>query len=267
MINRHSSRIKTMQALYSYERSEGALRSTIEKYLSKSVFAVKDQYLYLLLLAREACNLVEVYADIKATKYLPSEKDKNFSTKLLSNTLIQYLNHDNEFQKAIEKSHLQHFLDETILKSIYQKLIKSDIYNLYLNNNKDFDFEEDRKIMYFLFDEIILKDEITLEHFEDVFATWEDDAYYVVQAVREVIKKSKTELKLHIEKDTLIEKFKELDEFSVALFNKTINNKKDQLEIVKPYLQNWDIDRIANVDFFASKNGSDRIIRISFDTL
>ncbi len=87
-----------------------------------------------------------------------------------------------------------------------------------------------------------------MEYIEETFPTWDDDAFFVVSAVREVIKKSKSELKLHIEKETLQEKFKELTQFGNELYKQTNANREEQLEIIKPYLQNWEAERLANVD-------------------
>ena len=62
------------------------------------------------------------------------------------------------------------------------------------------------------------------------------------------IQKSKNELKLHLEKGNLKDKFKELTQFGIDLFNETINHKKEHQKLIEPKLRNWEADRLAVVD-------------------
>jgi len=237
-----------MQAIYGYERSDSENFNIYQKQLTESINGVKNIYLYMLLQIREIANVTETISQIKHNKYLPTEEDKNFNTKILSNTLIQYLNHDKEFLRAVESSKVSFLIDEILTRNLYDKLIDSSAYYAYTHSNKEFDFEEDKSIIQFIFEHLVIENPLSMEYIEETFPTWDDDAYYVVSAVREVIKKSKSELKLHIEKETLQEKFKELNLFGTELYKQTIEHKDDQLDIIKPYLQNWDADRLANVD-------------------
>lgn len=248
MISRRSIRIKVMQAVYGLERSEGAQINAFEKSLQNSIKSVKDLYLFLLLSVREVANKVEDVAKIKASKHLPTEADKLYSTKLLSNTLIQYLNFDAEFNKEVLSSGLSKFIDDDLNRNFYKKLEASVAYNTYIDSEEEFSFEADRAIICHLFDEILLADDLFLQHIEEVFPSWEDDAEFIVVAVREVFKKSKSELKLHIEKETLQDKFEELSLFGANLFKKTIEGKEEMLSRIEPYLKNWEMDRIAVLD-------------------
>lgn len=248
MISRRSIRIKVMQAVYGYERTENANPETFIKSLKDNIHSVKKLYLFLLLSVREIANMVEEEARIKAGKFLPTEQDKNFSTKLLSNTLIQYLNHDKEFNKEITSSGLLDQLDENIKKTVYRKLTASPEYLAYINHPQEFDFEQDKKIVSHIFNELVLSDELFLQQIEDVFPSWEDDAEFVVEAVREVFKKSKHELRLHIEKETTLEKFEELITFGIDLFNSVIAARQKHSEMITPYLRNWEMDRVAVLD-------------------
>lgn len=248
MISRHSARIKAMQAIYGYERSEFEKFELYQKQLSDSISGVKNIYLYILLQIREVANITETIRDIKHNKYLPTVDDINFNTKILSNTFIQYLNHDKEFLKSVDATKVSYHIDDTITRKLYDILIDSKAYQKYIHSEKEFDFEEDKSIIQYIFESLIIGESISMEYIEETFPTWDDDAFFVVSAVREVIKKSKSELKLHIEKETLQEKFKELTQFGNELYKQTNANREEQLEIIKPYLQNWEAERLANVD-------------------
>ncbi|MCO5231494.1 MAG: transcription antitermination factor NusB [Chitinophagales bacterium] len=248
MISRRSVRVKVMQAVYGYERSEDALPATFRKSLQANIHSVKDLYLYLLLAIREVANEVDTVAKIKASKHLPTQEDINFSTKILSNFFILNLNNDEEFLKALKKSDIPNQLDEVIKGHLYKSMVESPEYIKYIDAETEFDFEQDRKIMSFLLNDILLSNELFLEHIEEVFPSWEDDAEFVVSAVREVFKKSKDTLKLHIGKNSVKGKILELSEFADRLFEKVIQSKDDLTIEIEPYLKNWDLERIAVVD-------------------
>jgi N utilization substance protein B len=248
MITRRSVRIKAMQYIYAYETTDASQISLFQGYLEKSILSVKDQYLFLLLTISEIANFVEKDAKIKASKYLKNEKDKNFNTKFLSNMLIQYLHHDAEFSLEIKNASIHALIDEDNIRHLYKKLSESDTYQTYLNNGTEFNAEEDRNIVAFLLNNIILEDEVFTQNMEEHFTNWMDDAEYVVEAVHEVIFKSKSKLKLHLDKGSLKDKFKEINQFGIDLFNETVSNKKEHNQLIEPKLKNWDSDRLAVVD-------------------
>lgn len=248
MISRRSVRVKVMQAVYGYERSEDALPATFRKSLQANIHSVKDLYIYLLYSIREVANEVEVVARIKASKYLPTEEDKNFSTKLLSNFFIQSLNLSEEFQKELKKTALADQFEEAIRQHLYKNLSESSEYKAYLDTDREFDVEQDRKIIDFLFNDILLSNEMFLEHIEEVFPSWEDDAEFVVGAVRENIKKSKDSVKLQLDKNSVKGKLLELSEFADKLFEKVVQSKETLTEEIEPYLKNWEMERIAVLD-------------------
>ena len=237
-----------MQYIYAYETTASAPASQFQNFLEKSILSVKDQYLYLLLCIREIANFVETDAKIKAGKHLKNDKDKNFSTKLLSNVLVQYLNNDKEFNIELKNASIASLLDDDNIRQLYKKLTESEAYVDYLTNGTEFNVEADKSIITFLLNNLILEDENFTTNMEELFTNWMDDAEFVVEAVHEVIQKSKNELKLHLEKGNLKDKFKELTQFVIDLFNETINNKKAHYKLIEPKLKNWETDRLAIID-------------------
>lgn len=237
-----------MQYLYAFETTQQLPASHFINYLEKSILSVKDQYLYLLLTIREIANFVEKDAKIKASKHIKNDSDKNFNTKLLSNVIVQYLNNDKEFQLEIKNAKTVSLLDEDEIRRLYKIFTETKEYSEYLNNGTEFNVEEDKAVISFLLNNIIIEDEIFTTNIEELFTNWQDDAEYVVEAVQEVIQKSKNELKLHLEKGNLKDKFKELTQFGIDLFNETVNHKKEHQQLIEPKLKNWEADRLAVID-------------------
>lgn len=248
MISRRSVRIKTMQVIYAYERSENVPVYHFDNLLEKNILSTQGLYLYMLLIIREVANFVETESIVKAKKLLPTTEDKNFNTKLLSNLLIQYLNHDEEYREAIKKDNLVKYIDEVIIRKLFKQLVESEAYEAYLANTGEFDYEVDRKLISYLFEEIMLTDEVFISHLEEEWPVWDDDAELVVSAVRDVIRKSKHELKLQLQKHNLKEKFTELLDFSAKLFHKVLENKEEHEVLIAEKLRNWEADRLAILD-------------------
>ena len=237
-----------MQYVYAYETTDASQLSLFQGYLEKSILSVKDQYLFLLHTISEVAGFVERDAKIKASKHIKSDNDKNFNTKLLSNIFVQYLHNDVEFATEIKNASIQNLSDEDNIRSLYKKLTDSEQYQAYLNNGLEFNADEDKSIVFFLLNNLILEDESFMQNMEEHFTNWMDDAEYVVEAVHEVIHKSKSKLKLHIDKGSLKDKFKELTQFGIDLFNETVRHKKEHQKMVEPKLKNWETDRLAIID-------------------
>ncbi|HUM51447.1 MAG TPA: transcription antitermination factor NusB [Chitinophagales bacterium] len=248
MITRRSVRIKAMQYIYACETANSADIKHFEQNLQKSIFSVKDQYLYLLLFIREIANFAEKDAQIKSSKHLKSNDDKLVNTKLLSNFLIQFLNNDAPFLKEIKALNILSLIDEEDVRRLYKKMLEAPQYQHYLNNGKEFDIDEDRKIVLFMLNELLFEDDTFIDHSDEIFINWNDDAEFVVEAVTDIIQKSKHELKLHLNRQHLKEKMAELSQFGIDLFRETVEHKKENYKLIEPRLKNWDSDRLATVD-------------------
>ena len=248
MITRRSVRIKAMQYIYACETANSADIKHFEQNLQKSIFSVKDQYLYLLLFIREIANFAEKDAQIKSSKHLKSNDDKLLNTKLLSNFLIQFLNNDAPFLKEIKALNILSLIDEEDVRRLYKKMLDAPQYQHYLNNGKEFDIDEDRKIVLFMLNELLFEDDTFIDHSDEIFINWNDDAEFVVEAVTDIIQKSKHELKLHLNRQHLKEKMAELSQFGIDLFRETVEHKKENYKLIEPRLKNWDSDRLATVD-------------------
>lgn len=248
MITRRSVRIKAMQYVYAYETTDASQISQILGNLEKSILSVKDQYLFLLFTISEVAYFIEKIAKVKATKHIRTDIDKSFSTKFLSNIIIQYLHNDADFALELKNASIHTLQDEDNIRQLYNKFIASSEYEAYLHNGTEFSIEEDKKIVAFLLNNIILEDVIFTQNMEEHFTNWMDDAEYVVEAVHEVIYKSKSKLKLHLDKGSLKDKFKEINQFGIDLFNETVSHKKEHQKLIEPKLKNWETDRLASID-------------------
>ncbi|MCO5248440.1 MAG: transcription antitermination factor NusB [Chitinophagales bacterium] len=244
-----------MQAVYAYERSEDALPSTFKKQLQKSIDSADALYTYFLYCIREVVNKVDKVSGIKASKFLPTDEDKNYSTKILSNYFIHLLNTDEAYQKSLKATGLSHQLDgNPIVHQLYKQMVATDFYREYIDNEST-NIKDEKKIIELIINNILLSNELFEGHLDEVFPSWEEDAAFVLDEIKELIKKSKTELKLHTDKASTKNKIDELLDFSTKLFDKVLYYKEIHVEEIEPYLKNWDIERISVVDMIIIRMG------------
>ncbi len=255
MISRRSVRVKVMQAIYSYECSEDALPATFLKRLQSNINSVNNLYLFILLVIREIADEVRVNHEIKSSKYLPTEEDLTYSTKLLSNPFILRLNNDEVFKKELRKSGVFQFLSKEMIQQLYETMYQSPEYQNYTTSGLEFDESESRDIVKFILNNVMLSDEAFFEYIEECFPSWEDDAEMVVMAVRELIHKSGKSFQLHTVKPVVQGKMLELREFGEKLFGKVISLKELHTMEIENYLKNWEVERIAVLDLILIRMG------------
>ncbi|MCB9033780.1 MAG: transcription antitermination factor NusB [Chitinophagales bacterium] len=248
MITRRSVRVKCMQQIYSYELLDEQNINQYREKLLKNTYIVYEQYLFILNYIKYIANYTEEAAKKKAAKYIKSEEDKNFSTKILSNILVQYLNNDKVFIEQSKKYNIDRYINDDLVFDMYNQFVASSAYKDYVNDASEFNLEQDKKIINYLYEDILLSSEQFIHAVEENFINWTDDALLVVDAIKEVIVKSNDHLKLHFGNKKVKEKLEEIANFGAELFTKTIEHKAAHLQLIEPKLKNWDTERLATLD-------------------
>ncbi|MEZ4878892.1 MAG: transcription antitermination factor NusB [Chitinophagales bacterium] len=237
-----------MQQIYSYELLDEQNINQYREKLLKNTYIVYEQYLFILNYIKYIANYTEEAAKKKAAKYIKSEEDKNFSTKILSNILVQYLNNDKVFIEQSKKYNIDRYINDDLVFDMYNQFVASSAYKDYVNDASEFNLEQDKKIINYLYEDILLSSEQFIHAVEENFINWTDDALLVVDAIKEVIVKSNDHLKLHFGNKKVKEKLEEIANFGAELFTKTIEHKAAHLQLIEPKLKNWDTERLATLD-------------------
>ena len=82
-------------------------------------------------------------------------------------------------------------VNEDWIKKIFQQLQQSDLYKTYIKK-KDRELKYDKKIMLFIWEQLMLKDEALLEHFSDELNGWDDDKDMIFMLVENFFKHNST---------------------------------------------------------------------------
>lgn len=248
MIKRRSVRIKVLQALYGFEHSDALPLSHFIKQLEERIRSVSDLYYFNLAVIQHLARLVEQDADNRKTKFLKTDEDTSFNTKLTSNTFIKLLDHSDDFNRAVSEADILDQLDDALFAKWYTKLQGSADYKAYLKDDREFDVQSDLKLIRNIYDEIFLEDEDYHNYVEDLWNNWIDDADIVTANVRQTIEKSKSVLKLSTDREQYQAKTDELVAFATELLEHGVRDKDYHISLISSKLNNWDIDRLASTD-------------------
>ena len=237
-----------MQLLYMMDACKGdsnTKNSVVE--LQKGFESTRELLVYLIYFITEVAKYAETDALKKASKHLPSADDLNVNTKLSGNQLLWQIVEDPSFVKAVEKVKPQKMLDAAILKRIYNKLVESNEYQLYINT-KSRDKNNEKEILRFIFAEILLPDDVFTSNLEELFSNWDDDCDMVEQLVNNYLSKPSG---YNFQEIISPDKW----EFAKSLLITTHEKQAYLLDIIRPKLHNWEEDRIASLDLILMQMG------------
>lgn len=248
MLNRRHIRIKVMQIIYAFKGNESDDLKKNEMFLFKSMDSMLDLYFALISLLIEVQKKAESHLNKSQKKHLATSEDKNPNRKFINNEVLLQLRNNQQLKEAIDKRNINYWeLDDEYVDVIFKSLVSSELYRDYMST-KVSTFNEDKLFVIDFFKEIVAPNEKLYDYLEDKNITWVDDLPVVNTAIVKLLKKDKpNSLESHFIPELI--KDDEDKAFAVDLLNKTILNLSAFSEEIQEKTQNWDKDRIANIDF------------------
>ncbi|PIV92444.1 MAG: transcription antitermination factor NusB [Flavobacteriaceae bacterium CG_4_10_14_3_um_filter_33_47] len=237
-----------MQTLYAFKGNESDDFSSNQKFLLFSIDNMYQLYLLLISLLLEVQKRAEDDLIKKQKKHLATQEDKDPNRKFINNQLFQILRENNALKHQIEiHKAVDWDLDSEYVDIIYKAIVSSDLYKDYMKT-KVSDFKEDKEFIVDVYKEIIAPNDKLYEYIEDKNLTWLDDLPTVNTTIMKLLRKAKTTSTDSYFTPKLY-KDQEDKQFAIDLFKKTILNQVALNQEIELKTQNWDKDRIANVDF------------------
>ena len=245
MQSRRNIRIKVMQTLYAWEQQSYPGLNAAERALAKSIQATYTVVLYNLYLFEKVAQYVLVEDKIRKGKHLPNKEDLNFSTKFNENTVAETLSSSGLFNKEIKDRNLLNIDNTELVRSLFKGLYEKDEYKIYsITEGKNVTNDiEMYKLLYF---DVMLASPLYEEHMEENFANLDDDIvliHFITKEFLENFEKKPFSKILEELTDT-----KEQELFGLELFEKANETKAMLSNVIKPHLENWDIERVAQLD-------------------
>ncbi|MGN6603571.1 MAG: transcription antitermination factor NusB [Ginsengibacter sp.] len=248
MLSRRNIRVKVMQTLYSIESMNKETRAGEPlQMLKKNLENAQQLFTFLVYYIIEVARYSEKDALQKSQKYLPSESDLKVNTKIAGNELLWMIMENSYFKQSVEKFKIKYLVDDELVRKSYFKLINLPEYKEYIAEPSR-DKKSERKIFEIIFSEIMIENQDFLSDVEEKFIHWDDDAEMMIVLMSKFLNKPST-----FDFTQLVgeEKMK----FATDLLQSVIDKDKYCLELIKPKLKNWDLERIALLDMILLKMG------------
>jgi transcription antitermination protein NusB len=254
MISRRNIRVKVMQTLYTMAALEPAVKpgepqKTLQAHFDQS----RSLLIYLTWFLTEIARYAETEAHKRAAKHLPTAADLNVNTKLAGNELLWRMLEDPALKEQFVKVKPSLLLSQSssgesdLTRKIYHDLAETPEYNSYIATQGR-DKQQEKKILEFILNDMMLANELFLGHIEENFSNWNDDGEMIVQLLVGYIQKPGSY------------DFRQLLSADKAGFAKdllqTVVDKAEYLQsLIIPKLKNWDPERIALLDMILMKMG------------
>ncbi len=248
MLSRRNIRIKVMQTLYAIESMAGGEKpGEPNAILAKKIEQSKHLFTYLIYFITETARYAETDANNKASKHLPTAADLATNTKIAGNEVLWKIVEDLSFIGSCKELKAEYIIDKELLKKTYRTLIDTDDYKEYIEEQSR-DKKSERKILEFIFTDLLLPNEDFINHVENIFINWDDDAEMMHSLVLAYLNKPGQQN---------LQEFLSLEKrgFAKDLMNAVLEKDEQTLVLIKPKLKNWEADRIASLDLILLKMG------------
>ena len=236
-----------MQLLYIMESSgeEQLFKDPVHE-LQKKLDKSRELFVYLLYCITEVGRYAETDARNRANKNLPSQDDMNVNTKIAGNQLLWQILENESYKKSLETDKPELYTDKTLIRKIYNQLAQSEEYKIYISELGR-DKKKEKSLLDFIFNSLLLPNELFEEHIEEHFNNWDDDGEMMQQLINNFLSKPTQNIQLMVTDEKWI--------FAKTLLSTMIDKKEYALELIKPKLQNWDSERIAMLDMLLMQMG------------
>jgi len=240
-----------MQAIYAFLQGDNVDLVKGEKELMKSINKIYELYIFILLLLPELIDFGKARIDERKQKRLPTAEDLNPNTKFVDNLLLAKLSNNNALRREAEVRSLSWADEPELIKKIYNSIVESEEYTAFMTND-DNSYTGGQKFVQSIFKKYIATEEMLPYLFEEKSIFWVDDLDFINSMVVKTLgiigeNAGDNAPLLPLLKDD------EDRKFMLDLFHKTIIHEKEYDELIKPKLQNWEMDRVAFMDVLLMK--------------
>ncbi|HEY6502728.1 MAG TPA: transcription antitermination factor NusB [Chitinophagaceae bacterium] len=248
MISRRNIRVKVMQTLYTMVTWENDTKPPdSQKLLQQHFDQVRSLFIYLIYFLTEVTRYAETNSHQRASKHLPTAEDLNVNVKIAGNELLWKMMEDPLLKEQFAKEKPQQYPNTELVRKIYLEFTGTPEYKNYISLTAR-NTAEEKKIIEFILNDMLLANEEFVSHIEDAFFNWDDDGEMVIQLLMGYMQKPGTyNFKQMMSPDK--------ENFAKSLL-KTVLEKDEYLQgLIIPKLKNWDPERIALLDMILMKMG------------
>lgn len=235
-----------MQTLYAIEAAEDQ-KDKSGKLLDRHLEQSREIFVYLNHFIMQVAGYAEKDSLHRSSKHLPTEEDLNVNIKIAGNELIWKIKENPSFMKAVREIMPQQWDNGDLIRKTYQQLTESEVYRAYIaeqgRNRKS-----EKDILEFIFTDLMLANDNFISEMEDNFIHWDDDAEMMRQLMLNFLQKPSN---CNFQDLLGAEKRK----FATDLLQCVLEKEDYCMDLIRPKLKNWDVERIAVLDMILMKMG------------
>jgi N utilization substance protein B len=248
MISRRNIRVKVMQTLYTLVAQQEPPRpGEAVRILQKHFDQTRQLFVYLVYFLTEMARYAETDSRLRSSKHLPSDQDRNVNTKLAGNELLWKILEHESYQKALKTDKPQLIQDNELTRKLYQELAGLEEYRKYTGLESR-DKKSEKDMLQFIFNDLMLTNDVFEAHVEEMFTNWDDDAEMMNQLLMAYLGRPQS---FNFQEMLSQEKW----EFAKGLLQAVLDKKTETMDLIKPKLKNWDAERIATLDMILMEMG------------
>jgi len=262
MLSRRHLRVKVMQALFAYQRSEGAPLAVGEKLLKQSLDKIYELYVHHLSLLIEIHSVAARQIEEGKHKLMPTPEDLDPNLRFIENRILLQLKNNPQLQKQISARKVNWAEHHELVRRIFVSFKGSDAYRQYMNGPEP-TYRDQRRIIYHLYEKYILPNDHLQSIFEERSILWLNDMEQVSAWVVRTISDFKEDDDTGGELPNMYKDEQEDRQFVLDLFRKTATHDHEYQRLIEEKLQNWDLDRIASTDMLLMKMAICEFLNIS----
>lgn len=255
MINRILIRIKTIQLLFAYrinkEQLTGskALSATSQKAegeLLESLNQTYELYHWILQLIIELHNYAIKRIEIGLNKLRPTDEERNPNKRFINNLFAKQLCSNKALAEFNKNNGISWSEETDLIKLLMNQITATDFYKEYMKDNTR-SYENDKMLWRHIVRKVLIPCTILEERLEEMNLYWNDDFETVMSFVEKTIKRFEEEKGAD---QPLLEKFRDTEDIDYAkkLLKTAIYNQEEYETLIQQTAQNWESERIANMD-------------------
>jgi transcription antitermination protein NusB len=252
MLSRRHLRIKVMQALYAYQRSEGDPLAIGEKFLMQSVERVYDLFIHELSLLLELRRFALKRAEDNKKKHRPTEDDLHPNLRFVENPVLIQLESNAALAAHISKRKIDWHEHSELIRKTFMSIVQDGEFIAYMEAPATA-YRDHKRIIQYIFDHYLIANDDFEFVFEEKSIFWVNDFEQVGGMVTRTLNDFKEDREDGGPLPTLYTDPEEDRQFMLDLFRKTATHNGQLTDIVADKTKNWDTDRIAAIDILLLK--------------
>jgi N utilization substance protein B len=246
-----------LQALYAHFISENDRVDNGERQLFVSIDKLYDLFIYQLSLLTEITDFEQQRMEEAKTKFLPTAEELDPNTRFTENRFIAQISKNRDFNRHVDLLKISWADEDELIRKLNNQIRESKEYAKYLAQDED-SYEADKNFIIRIFLKFICQSELLKSIYEEKSIYWADDFDTVSILIQKTIKDFRegwdefkhlpTIFGINGEDDS-----KEDKEFVRQLYRKTIIHSVEFEEIISRKADNWEFERIAQMDIILLK--------------